>query len=179
MQLVCHSVSGGGPQCFRLMLLALLRRRRYCRFFGESWFRRRLVTRCRLMLRSNCSRSLKNASSDTSLCRNEEHILVTLFSGSARKPIKLRTEVHRYLDEALAVAHEHLRDWNPRIQFCGLPNEAQLGYKLTDDHDGQGKLLSQRPDMWVLRWKSPLRDVYEEWAVTLPPPDTTSATGAA
>jgi hypothetical protein len=104
--------------------------------------------------------------------------LVALFSGSARKPIRLHTDVHRYLDAALAVAYEHLHDWNPRIRFCGLPNEAQLGYDLADDRGGHGKLLSSRPDMWVLRWKSPRKDVYEEWAVAPHAPDTAAA-GAA
>ena len=105
--------------------------------------------------------------------------LVILFPERPRKAIEFRTEVHRYLDEALATAHAYLVEWNPRIQFCGLPNEAQLGYRLHGDHGEHGVLVSQRPDMWVLRWKSPVRDVYEEWSVVLPSPDASGASGVA
>jgi len=105
--------------------------------------------------------------------------LVLLFPEEPRKAIEFRTEVHQYLDEALAIAHAYLAEWNPRIQFCGLPNEDQLGYGLRGDHGEQGELLSRRPDMWVLRWKSPVRDIYEEWSVLLPPPDAAGVTGVA
>jgi hypothetical protein len=105
--------------------------------------------------------------------------LAMVFPEEPRKAIEFRTEVHRYLDEALAIAHGYLADWNPRIQFCGLPNEDQLGYGLRGDHGERGELLSRRPDMWVLRWKSPVRDIYEEWSVLLPPPDAAGASGIA
>ena len=105
--------------------------------------------------------------------------LAMLFPEEPRKAIEFRTEVHRYLDEALAIAHAYLSDWNPRIQFCGLPNEDQLGYGLRGDYGEKGELLSRRPDMWVLRWKSSVRDICEEWSVRLPPSDASGATGAA
>jgi len=105
--------------------------------------------------------------------------LAMLFPEEPRKAIEFRTEVHRYLDEALATTHAYLADWNPRIQFCGLPNEDQLGYGLSGDYGERGELLSRRPDMWVLRWKSPVRDIYEEWSVLLPPPDSAGASGVA
>ena len=102
-----------------------------------------------------------------------------LFSERPRKPIEFHSDVHRYLDDAIETTHAYLFEWNPRIQFCGLPNEAQLGYRLSGDHGEQGVLVSQRPDMWVLRWRSPVRDIYEEWSVTQPPTDVFSATGLA
>ena len=95
--------------------------------------------------------------------------LVTLFPGRPRKPIEVQVDVHRYLDEALVIAHTYLRDLNPHIRFCGLPQEAQYGFALIGDHGEHGELVSRRPDMWVLRWKSSAADIYEEWAIALPP----------
>ena len=105
--------------------------------------------------------------------------LVTLFPERPRKPIEFHADVHRYLDDALAIAHAYLLVWNPRVQFYGLPNEAELGYRLSGDYGEQGVLISKRPDMWVLRWKSPARDIYEEWSVTIPPSDASGAAGIA
>ena len=100
--------------------------------------------------------------------------LVTLFPERPRKPIELRVNVHRYLDEALSIAHAHLSAWNPFVQFFGLPNEAQYGFALTGDRGEHGELISQRPDMWVLRWKSREAVISEEWAVLLPDLDAAS-----
>ena len=94
--------------------------------------------------------------------------LVTQFPERPRQPIALQVNVHRYLDEALAIAHAHLSDWDPFIRFVGLPNEAQYGFALTGDNGEYGELVSRRPDMWVLRWKSPEGAIYEEWALLLP-----------
>jgi hypothetical protein len=73
--------------------------------------------------------------------------LVTQFPERPRQPIELQASVHRYLDEALAIAHAHLSDWDPFIRFVGL-NEAQYGFALTGGHGESGELLSRRPDMW-------------------------------
>jgi hypothetical protein len=100
--------------------------------------------------------------------------LVTQFPERPRQPIVLQVDVHRYLDEALAIAHAHLSDWDPFIRFVGLPNEAQYGFELTGGHGEYGELLSRRPDMWVLRWKSPEGAIYEEWALLLPDLDAAS-----
>lgn len=94
--------------------------------------------------------------------------LVTQFPERPRQPIALQVSVHRYLDEALAITHAHLSDWDPFIRFVGLPNEAQYGFALTGDNGEYGELVSRRPDMWVLRWKSPEGAIYEEWALLLP-----------
>lgn len=103
--------------------------------------------------------------------------LVTQFPERPRQPMDFRASVHRYLDEALAIAHAHLSDRDPYIRFVGLPNEAQYGFALTGGHGEYGELLSRRPDMWVLRWKSPQGAIYEEWALLLP--DLDAASGSA
>jgi hypothetical protein len=97
--------------------------------------------------------------------------LALLFPGRPRQPIVLRENVHRCLDEALAIAYSHLARWNPFILFCGLPNEAQQGYLLTGANRERGKLLFQRPDIWMLRWRAPPQAVYESWSVAVPDRD--------
>jgi hypothetical protein len=72
---------------------------------------------------------------------------------------------------ALSIAQSHLAPWNPFIQFCGLPNEAQQGFALTGAKGEHGELVFQRPDIWMLRWKAPPQAVYESWSVALPDPD--------
>jgi hypothetical protein len=94
--------------------------------------------------------------------------LLFLFPERPRQPVAVREHVHRCLDEALSIAHSHLAHWNPFIQFCGLPNEAQQGYALKGAHGEHGELIFQRPDIWMLRWKAPPQAVYESWSVVLP-----------
>ncbi len=103
--------------------------------------------------------------------------LVALFPERPRKAVEFQINEHRYLDEALATAHAYLSQWNPFIEFVGLPNEAQYGFALRGDHGEHGELVSRRPDMWVLRWKSPDADIYEEWAVV--PPDSGASSASA
>jgi hypothetical protein len=100
--------------------------------------------------------------------------LLLLFPERPRRPIAVREHVHRCLDEALSIAHSHLAYWNPHIQFCGLPNEAQLGFALKGANGEHGELVFQRPDIWMLRWKAPPEAVYESWSVALPDTDATS-----
>src|SRR5437870_7670163 len=57
--------------------------------------------------------------------------LLTLFPERPRQLMALRDHAHRSLDGALSVACSHLEPWAPFIRFCGLPNEAQLGFALT------------------------------------------------
>lgn len=105
--------------------------------------------------------------------------LVALFPAGTRQRIELHVSAHRYLDEALAITHEHLSGWDPFIRFVGLPNEAQYGFALTGDRGEHGELVSRRPDMWVLRWRSPQGVLYEEWALLLPERDATSGSARA
>lgn len=97
--------------------------------------------------------------------------LALQFPGRPRQPLVLRENVHRCLDEAMSIAYSHLACWNPLIQFCGLPNEAQRGYALTGAGRARGELLFQRPDIWMLRWRAPPQAVYESWSVAMPDAD--------
>jgi|GEM_PF-695021 len=97
--------------------------------------------------------------------------LLSLFPERPRQPVGVRQHMHRCLDEALSIAHSHLAHWNPFIQFCGLPNEAQHGFRLMGVKGEHGELVFQRPDIWMLRWKAPPQAVYESWSVVLPDVD--------
>jgi hypothetical protein len=94
--------------------------------------------------------------------------LLGLFPQRPRRPVTLRQHWHRCLDEALTIAHSHLARWNPFIQFCGIPSEAQRGFPLSGADGEHGELVFQRPDIWMLRWKAPPHAVYESWSVVLP-----------
>jgi len=102
--------------------------------------------------------------------------LLILFPQRPRRPVVVHENRHRCLDEALSIAHSHLAQWNPRIQFCGLPDEAQLGFALKGARGEHGELVFQRPDIWMLRWKAPPHAVYESWSVVLPGPDAAGDT---
>jgi hypothetical protein len=99
--------------------------------------------------------------------------LAALLPDRPRQPVELNETSHRLLDEALSVAHSHLAAWDPFIRFDGLPNEAQLGYRLHGAAGSHGELVSQWPHSWILRWKSPPHAIYEEWSVG--PPDREAA----
>jgi hypothetical protein len=94
--------------------------------------------------------------------------LLFLFPERPRQPIAVRENVHRCLDAALSIAHSHLAHWNPFIHFGGLPNEAQHGFALKGAGGEHGELLFQRPDIWMLRWRSSPQAVYESWSVVVP-----------
>jgi hypothetical protein len=95
-----------------------------------------------------------------------------LFPGGLRRPALVREQANGCLDEALSVAYSYLAAWDPFIMFCGLPSEAEQGFRLFGAHAGEhGELIFQRPDIWVLRWKTPPRAVYESWSITLPDTD--------
>ena len=60
--------------------------------------------------------------------------LTELFPDGPRRSVEIHDVRHRSLDEAFAVAHSHLAAWNPRIEFCGVPDEAQYGFALMGAH---------------------------------------------
>ena len=101
--------------------------------------------------------------------------LLLLFPERPRKSVFLQDRAHRCLDEALLVAHSHLVRWNPFIQFCGVPNEAQLGFALSGTEGERGRLVFQRPDIWMLRWQAPPHAVYESWSVLTPDLESTDS----
>ena len=97
--------------------------------------------------------------------------LLCLYPERPRQTVVVREHMLRCLDEALSIAHSHLVRWNPFIEFCGLPDEAQHGFALRGPKGEHGELVFQRPDIWMLRWKAPPEAVYESWSVVLPDPD--------
>ena len=64
-------------------------------------------------------------------------------------------------------AHEHLVDWDPCIDFCGVPDEAQYGFALTHANGGRGLLASRQPGHWALWFQSPYAALNEEWSAPL------------
>lgn len=94
--------------------------------------------------------------------------LSVLFPGHPRQRVAIPDTRIRSLEGALSIAWTHLARWDPFIMFCGLPDEAELGFSLGDATDGHGILVYQRPDIWMLRWKSPPDAVYESWSVVVP-----------
>ena len=97
--------------------------------------------------------------------------LSLLFPGHPRQRVAIPDARNRSLEGALSVAWTHLARWDPFIIFCGLPDEAELGFVLEDATGGHGVLIYQRPDIWMLRWKAPPDAVYESWSVVVPPVD--------
>lgn len=69
------------------------------------------------------------------------------------------------LDEALATAYRHLADFDPHIDFCGIPDEAQYGFALADAKGGRGQLIARHPETWTLWFQSPTGTTHEEWAM--------------
>lgn len=93
--------------------------------------------------------------------------LAALFPGRPRQPACLRPTRNASLEAALKIAHAHLARWDPAIDFFGLPREAEQGFALRSPGGGHGELVFQRPDIWMLRWKSPPDAVYESWSVVV------------
>ncbi len=69
------------------------------------------------------------------------------------------------LDDALATAFRHLADCDPHIDFCGVPDEAQYGFALTDAKGGRGQLIARHPETWTLWFQSSTGTIHEEWAM--------------
>ena len=125
------------------------------------------AARYRLQQRDTCFADLESAAHATWAQ------LLALFPQRPRRPVIVREHWHRSLDEALTIAHSHLARWHPLIRFCGIPNEAQQGFRLSGAPGEHGELLFQRPDIWMLRWKAPPHAIYESWSVALTEADVT------
>jgi len=89
--------------------------------------------------------------------------LTRLFPQGPRHPIELHDLRLEELDEALGVAYRHLADCDPQIDFCGVPDEAQYGFALTDAKGGRGQLAARNPETWSLWFQSSTASVREEW----------------
>ena len=75
-----------------------------------------------------------------------------LFPDGPRRPVRFHDARHSCLDEALAMAHAFLAAWDPRIDFCGVPDEAQYGIALTGANGESGQLTARTAGHWTLRW---------------------------
>jgi len=93
--------------------------------------------------------------------------LAALFPQQPRHDIEVDESGHECLDEALVTAHEHLVDWDPCIDFCGVPDEAQYGFALTHANGGRGLLASRQPGHWALWFQCPYAALSEEWSAPL------------
>lgn len=89
--------------------------------------------------------------------------LDALFGDSPRRAIEIHDARHREQDDALAFAHRHLAVADPRIEFCGVPDEAQYGYALIGSRGEHGQLSLRAPGTWALRWESAARVLSEQW----------------
>jgi len=89
--------------------------------------------------------------------------LARLFPQQSRHAIELHDLRHEELDEALATAYRHLAEIDPHIDFCGVPDEAQYGFALTDPKGGRGQLVARHPETWTLWFESSAGKVQEEW----------------
>jgi len=93
--------------------------------------------------------------------------LAALFPEQPRHDIEVDESAHECLDEALAIAHEYLADWDPCIDFCGVPDEAQYGFALTHANGGRGLLACRQPGQWALWFQCPYAAINEEWPAPL------------
>lgn len=101
--------------------------------------------------------------------------LTELFPQQPRHRIEVYDARQECLDEALVIAHAHLADCDPCIDFCGIPDEAQYGFALTHANGGRGRLASRQPGRWALWFQSPVTMLNEEWAMSAPGIDTADA----
>ena len=97
--------------------------------------------------------------------------LCTLFPDWTGQTLTLHGNA-RHLEEALRVAHSHLNRWDPFIQFFGLPDEAQLGFRLTGSGGEHGELRLQLPNVWTLHWDARTEVVNESWSTVMKERDT-------
>ena len=89
--------------------------------------------------------------------------LAALFPEGPRRPVRFHDAQHSCLDEALAMAHSLLAAWDPRIDFCGVPDEAQYGIALTGASGETGQLAARTAGRWTLRWDAGAEAVRDEW----------------
>ena len=101
--------------------------------------------------------------------------LVAMFPASPRRIVEIRDALHQNLDDGLAIAHSHLGRFDPHIDFCGVPDEAQYGFVLTGENGERGQLVARPPGRWALRWRSSAGALCEEWAATPAGFDTAGA----
>ena len=105
--------------------------------------------------------------------------LASLFPQQPRHCIDVDEAFQHGLDEALEIACGHLSEWDPCIDFCGVPDEAQYGFALTHANGGRGLLAARQPGHWMLWFQCPYASINEEWTVLVPANGRASAWAAA
>lgn len=102
--------------------------------------------------------------------------LAAQFPQQPRHSIELNEALHQTLDEALEIAYAHLAQWDPCIDFCGVPDEALLyGFALTHPDGGRGLLEARQQGEWALQFQCADAAINEEWSIPEPAGDRTSA----
>jgi hypothetical protein len=91
-----------------------------------------------------------------------------LFPDRPRYPIAIHDAGHAAFDESLATVQLYLGECDPRIDFCGIPDEAQYGFVLKGGRGECGHLVLRSRGWWELRWTSPTWLAHEEWPAMLP-----------
>jgi hypothetical protein len=86
-----------------------------------------------------------------------------LFPEGPRRPVRFHDGRHGCLDEALAVARSLLATWDPHIDFCGVPDEAQYGIALRGAKGETGQLAARTAGRWTLRWDAGGDAIREQW----------------
>jgi hypothetical protein len=94
--------------------------------------------------------------------------LASVFPDRPRYPITIHDAGHTALDESLAMAQSLLGDSDPRIDFCGIPAEAQYGFVLKGGRGEHGHLVLRSPTAWEMCWTTPRASAHEEWPA-MPP----------
>jgi len=93
--------------------------------------------------------------------------LAKLFAERPRHTISIRDAGHAAFDDTLAIAQRRLRDCDPWIEFCGIPDEAQYGFVLKGAHGEHGNLVLRSRGSWELHWTTPLTQAHDHWPATL------------
>ncbi len=70
----------------------------------------------------------------------------------------------RSLENALTIANLHLAEWDPVVEFFGVPHQSEYGVPLRGANGETGNLTLHRPDLWLLYWCAPQRIVQREWS---------------
>jgi hypothetical protein len=92
--------------------------------------------------------------------------LARLFADAPRYAIAIQDAGHGALDQVLAIARSRLRGFDPSIEFCGIPDEAQYGYVLKDARGGHGNLVLRSRGSWELHWTARASHIDEQWRAT-------------
>lgn len=105
--------------------------------------------------------------------------LAELFPDGPRRQVEFHDAAPHWLDEALTIACAHLAEWDPQIEFCGVPDEAQYGFALTGARGEWGHLVARATGTWTLRWESAGNALCEQWAAARPTEDPGTAWASA